>query len=85
MAFRHTSDSDNRDFMTRSPDKPFYIVRVAGENHPLPANGYRYHNGVNDIRGSRRAEQLSRLVGLALAKRNDNASSQEASELGLFR
>ena len=71
--------------MTRSPDKPFYIVRVAGENRSLLANGYRYHNGVNDIRGSRLAEQLSRLVRLALAKRNDHTPSQEASELGLFR
>jgi len=39
VAVHHTSDSDNGNFMTGSPDKPFYVLWVARENHPSLANG----------------------------------------------
>ena len=78
------SDSDHSDFATRSPDEPFHVVWVACENHGFLTKSYRHHNGVNDIRRSGHAKQPSRFVRLALAKRNDHATSQEAPELGLL-
>jgi hypothetical protein len=33
-------DSDDHDFATRSPNKTFYVVRVACENHGVWANSY---------------------------------------------
>ena len=47
---RYTSDSDDSDFAARSPDEPFYVVRVACENRSFLPKGCRHHNGVNDIR-----------------------------------
>lgn len=76
---------DDRDLAARSPDKPFYVVRVTRENHRFLANRYGHHNGVNDIRGSGLPEQPSCFVRLAFAERNDRAPGQEAPELGLLR
>ena len=81
--FRYISDSDHSDFAPRSPDEPSYVVWVACENDGSLANSYRHHNGVNDIRRSGHAKQPPCLVRLALAKRNDHATGQEAPELGL--
>jgi hypothetical protein len=50
--FRYTSDSDHSDCVARSPDEPFYVVRIACENRSFLAKGRRHHNGVNDIRRS---------------------------------
>ncbi|MBI4875300.1 MAG: hypothetical protein HY822_11765 [Acidobacteria bacterium] len=47
---RYTSDSHDSDFAARSPDEPFNVVWVAGENRGLSPKGCRHHNGVNDIR-----------------------------------
>jgi hypothetical protein len=82
--FRYSSDSDNGDLPPRSHDKPSDVVWVACENHGLPANGCDHHSRVNDIRGFGNAEQPSCLVRFGLAKRNDLAPGQEASELGLL-
>jgi hypothetical protein len=46
------SDRDDSECAARSPDEPFYVVWVAGENRSFLAKGRRHHNGVNDIRRS---------------------------------
>jgi hypothetical protein len=53
--FRYASDSDDCDCVARSPDEPFYVVRIACENRSFLAKGRRHHNGVNDIRRSSHA------------------------------
>src|ERR1017187_7787380 len=82
--FRHTSEGDDCDFGARSPEEPFYVVWVTCENHGFLAKSDRHHNGVNNIRRCRYAKQPPCFVCLALAKRNDHAPSQEASELSLL-
>jgi len=47
-------------------DKPFYVFWIARENHRVLADSDRHHNGVNDIRGARLAEQVSSFVRLLL-------------------
>jgi hypothetical protein len=47
--FGYTLDRDNSNLAARSADKPFYVVRVARENHRVLAKGYGHHNGVKHI------------------------------------
>src|SRR5436309_3114122 len=79
----YTSEGDYSELTPRSPDKPFYVIRVACENYRFLANGCRHHDGVNDIRSPSLAQQPSCFVSLASAKRNDHTPGQEAPELGL--
>jgi len=46
--------------------------------------GCGHYDGVNDIKRFGPAEQPSRLMRFALAKRNDHAPSQEAAKLRLL-
>ena len=78
------SDTDHCDFATGSPDEPFHADAVACENHGFLAKSRRHHNRINHIRRSGQAKQSPCFVRLALTKRNDRATSQEAPELGLF-
>ncbi len=81
---RRLSDSDDRDFAAGSPDEPFYISTVAGEDHGSFAKRRGHHNGVDDIHRSAHTQQPSRLVRLALVERNHHAPGQEPSELRLL-
>ena len=82
--FRHPSDGDDGDCVARSPDEPFYVVRVTCENRGLLATSQRHHNGIDNVRRSGHGRQPPCLVRFALAKGNDHAPSQEAPELELL-
>jgi len=82
--FRFTSDSHDCDFAPGSPDEPFYVVRVTCQNRGFLTKSHRYHNGVNNVRGSGHTKQPPCLVRFVLAKRNDHAPSQESPELDLL-
>ena len=43
--FCRISNSGDYDFAPRRPDKPFYVVRIACENHCVAAKSCRHHNG----------------------------------------
>ena len=81
---RFSSDSHDCDFAPRSPDEPFYVVRITCQNRGLLAKSHRHYNGVNNVRSSGHSKQPPCLVRFALAKRNDHAPSQETPELDLL-
>ena len=47
---RFGSESDDGDFAAGSPDEPFHVASVGGEDRRSVAKGCRHHDGVNDIR-----------------------------------
>jgi hypothetical protein len=80
---RYTSDGGDHDFASRSPDEPFYVVRVASEDRSFLPKGRRHDDSVNDIRRFGYAEQPPGIVRLGFAERSNHAACQEAAELGL--
>jgi hypothetical protein len=81
---RYISDSHDSDFAARSPDEPFYVVRVACENRSLVPEGCCHHNGVNHIRRLSQAQQPPCFVRIGLTKRDHHAPSQETPKLRLL-
>ncbi len=76
---------DNRDIVARDSNEPRKVIRVAGENDGVFADGKRDDHGVDNVSAVRFAEQATGVVCGSFVQSGDLAACEESTQLSLSR